>query len=130
MKDLKKVYKAPTKDAAKNALLELEEKQGERYPMLVNSWNNNWAELSTYFEYCEPIRRIIYTTNTVEGFNRQIRKITKTKVGFNNDDSLFKLVFLAYRDISTKWEKSISNWAEIISQFSLAFIDRIDSQIR
>jgi transposase-like protein len=67
--------------------------------MIVNSWLNNWAELSTYFEYSESIRRIIYTTNSIEGFNRQIRKITKTKGGFNSDESLIKIVFLTYRDI-------------------------------
>jgi len=130
MKDLKQVYKAPTKSAAEEAFVDLEEKWGERYPMVINSWKNNWEELSAYFEYSEPIRRIIYTTNTVEGFNRQIRKITKTKGGFTNDDSLFKLVFLAYNDILKKWEKSISNWAEIISQLSIIFNDRINGFIR
>ena len=98
--------------------------------MVINSWINNWAELSAYFEYSEPIRRIIYTTNTIEGFNRQIRKITKTKGGFNSDESLFKLVFLTYRGISKKWEKTISNWAEIISQFSIIFEDRLNGYIR
>jgi putative transposase len=83
--------------------------------MVINSWKSNWAELSTYFEYTEPIRRIIYTTNTIEGFNRQIRKITKSKGGFTNDDALFKLVYLVYKDIAKKWEKSISNWLKIIS---------------
>ena len=130
MQDLKRVYKAPTKQAAEDALLELEQKWGEKYPMVVNSWTNNWTELSAYFEYSEPIRRIIYTTNTVEGFNRQIRKITKTKGGFSNDGSLFKLVYLAYKDIAKKWDKSISNWAEIISQFSITFKERLAKYIR
>ena len=130
MADLKRVYKAPTRKAAEEALSELEQKWKERYPMVVNSWINNWDELSAYFEYSEPIRRIIYTTNTIEGFNRQIRKITKTKGGFNSDESLIKLVFLAYRDISAKWQKAISNWAEIISQFSIAFKDRLSGYIR
>jgi transposase-like protein len=130
MQDLKKVYKAPTKTAAEDALLELEQKWGEKYPMVINSWTNNWTELSAYFEYSEPIRRIIYTTNTVEGFNRQIRKITKTKGGFSNDESLFKLVYLAYKDIARKWDKSISNWAEIISQFSIVFKERLTNYIR
>lgn len=130
MADLKRVYKAPTKNAAEEALLELEAKWGEKYPMVINSWVNNWSELSAYFAYVEPIRRIIYTTNTVEGFNRQIRKVTKTKGGFTNDDALIKLVFLAYRDIAKKWEKSISNWAEIISQISIHFADRLDGKIR
>lgn len=130
MADLKRVYKAPTKEAAKEALLELEEKWGKRYPMVINSWKNNWSELSAYFEYSEPIRRIIYTTNTIEGFNRQVRKITKSKGGFSNDESLLKLVFLIYGDIAKKWEKSISNWAEIISQLSIHFNDRLEGKIR
>jgi len=130
MSNLKRVYKAPTKEAAEEALLELEKRWGERYPMVINSWKNNWSELSAYFEYSEPIRRIIYTTNTVEGFNRQIRKITKTKGGFSNDESLLKLVFLTYKDISKKWEKSIANWAEIISQLSIHFSERLEGNIR
>jgi len=130
MADLKEVYKAPTKEAAEAALLRLEEKWGEKYPMVINSWVNNWDELSAYFKYSKPIRKIIYTTNTVEGFNKQIRKITKTKGGFNSDISLQKLVYLAYKDIAKKWEKSISNWAEIISQFSIIFEDRLKGYIR
>ena len=125
MSDLKRVYKAPTKSAAEDALEDLSAKWGEKYPMVINSWKTNWAELSTYFEYSEPIRRIIYTTNTVEGFNRQVRKITKSKGGFTNDDALFKIVFLVYKDISKKWEKAISNWAEIMSQLSIVFNERI-----
>ena len=130
MSDLKQVYKAPTKEAAEEALMELEKKWGKRYPMVINSWINNWSELSAYFEYSEPIRRIIYTTNTVEGFYRQVRKITKSKGGFSNDEALFKLVFLIYRDISRKWEKSISNWAEIISQLSIHFEERLEGRVR
>jgi len=129
MADLKKVYKAPTKDTAEKALLELEEKWKEKYPLVINSWKNNWEELSAYFQYSELIRRIIYTTNTIEGFNRQIRKITKTKGGFN-DDSLKKLVYLVYKDISKKWNKSISNWAEIISQFAIIFENRLNPYLR
>jgi transposase-like protein len=130
MTDLKKVYKAPTKNAAEEALLKLEKKWGKRYPMVVNSWTNNWEELSAYFEYSEPIRKIIYTTNTIEGFNRQIRKITKTKGGFSNNEALFKIVYLAYKDIVKKWDKSVSNWAEIISQFSIIFKNRLNGYIR
>ena len=116
MNDLKRVYKAPTKDAAEEALLKLEEKWKEKYPMVINSWIKNWDELSSYFEYSEPIRRIIYTTNTIEGFN--------------SDESLYKLVFLAYKDIAKKWEKTISNWAEIISQLLIIFEDRLNGFIR
>jgi len=96
--------------------------------MVINSWANNWSELFAYFQYSEPIRRIIYTTNTVEGFNRQIRKITKTKGGLSNDESLLKLVFLAHRDISQKWDKSISNCVEIISQLSIHFNERLEKK--
>ena len=95
MADLKRVYKATTKEAADTALLEVEQKWKDKYPMVVNSWIKTQDELFAYFQYSEPIRRIIYTTNTVEGFNRQIRKITKTKGGFNSDISLQKLVYLA-----------------------------------
>ena len=130
MRDLKLVYKAPTKEVAYEALRDLENKWGSKYPMVINSWKNNWDELSSYFDYSEPIRRIIYTTNTVEGFNRQIRKITKTKGGFNSDLSLYKLVFLTYKDIAQKWDKSLSNWAEIISQLSITFNDRLENKIR
>lgn len=130
MADLKLVYKAPTKEAAEQALKELENKWEERYPMVVNSWKNNWSELSAYFQYSEPVRRIIYTTNTVEGFNRQVRKITKSKGGFSSNDALTKLVYLIYRDIAKKWDKSISNWAEIISQLSIHFEERLQGRIR
>ncbi len=98
--------------------------------MAVNSWVNNRSGLSVYFEYSEPVRRIIYTTNTIEGFNRQIRKINRTKGGFANNESLFKLVYLAYKDIAKKWQQSISNWGEIISQFSILFEDRLNGYIR
>ena len=108
----------------------MKKKWKEKYPLVINSWKNNWEELSAYFQYSELIRRIIYTTNTIEGFNRQIRKITKTKGGFNNDDSLKKLVYLIYKDISKKWNKSISNWAEIISQFAIIFENRLNPYLR
>ncbi len=130
MSDLKLVYKAPTKKAAEQALRELDKKWGEKYPLAVNSWKNNWSELSAYFAYSEPIRRIIYTTNTIEGFNRQVRKITKSKGGFSNDDALTKLVFLIYKDISKKWNKPISNWAEIISQLDIHFSERLKGKIK
>ena len=130
MSDLKLVYKAPTKKAAEQALRELDKKWGEKYPLAVNSWKNNWSELSAYFAYSEPIRRIIYTTNTIEGFNRQVRKITKSKGGFINDDALTKLVFLIYKDISKKWNKPISNWAEIISQLDIHFSERLKGKIK
>lgn len=77
MKDLKEVYKASTKELAESRLLELDEKWGTKYPIVLKSWNTNWEMLSNYFKYPEPVRKIIYTTNIIEGFNRQIRKVTK-----------------------------------------------------
>ncbi len=99
MKDLKLVYKAINKEIAEDELLNLEEKWGEKYPIVIESWRRNWEELSQYFEYTEPIRRIIYTTNAVEGFHRQVRKVTKTKGAFVNDMALLKLVYLATKNI-------------------------------
>ena len=94
MKDLKEVYKAATKDLAEQKLLDLEEKWGEKYPLVIKSWNNNWARLSQYFKYPGQIRKMIYTTNIIEGLNRQIRKYTKSKGVFTNDMALKKLVYL------------------------------------
>ena len=99
MRDLKPVYCAATKDLAEEALLALEEKWGKKYPLVIESWQNNWNKLSQYFQYTRPIRKIIYTTNTAEGFHRQIRKVTKTKGAFTKDMALLKLVYLATKNI-------------------------------
>ncbi len=124
--DLKKVYKADTRKEAENNLLELGEKWGKKYPLVIKSWENNWSELSAYFEYCAPIRRIIYTTNAIEGLNRQIRKVTKNKSVFPTRTSLEKMLFLATRDIMKRWDgHSLANWAQTISQLSIHFPDRI-----
>lgn len=127
--DLKRVYGATTKELAEQELLGLEKKWGEKYPVVINSWINNWEELSVYFRYSSPIRRIIYTTNTIEGFNRQIRKFTKTKGSFPSDTAITKSVYLAYRNIVKKWDKCINNWGEIVSQFSIYFNERIKLDI-
>ncbi len=103
MQDLKLVYRASTKDLAEDALLALEEKWGQKYPVVIESWQNNWEELSQYFQYTEPIRKIIYTTNAVEGFHRQVRKVTKTKGAFTNDMALLKLVYLATKNSEKTW---------------------------
>lgn len=110
LKDLKLVYAAPTKEKAEIELDNLEKKWGEQYPIVIKSWRDKWDNLYRYFQYTEPIRRIIYTTNTVEGYHRQVRKITKTKGVFPSDDALYKLVYLAYRNIKKKWTMPISNW--------------------
>lgn len=125
MKDLKKVYRAVTKDVAEDELLNLEEKWGSKYPVVIESWQRNWEELSQYFQFTKPIRMIIYTTNFVEGFHRQVRKVTKTKGAFTNDMSLLKLVYLATRNIEKKWTAPLYNWRLTIQQFYIKFGDRI-----
>ncbi len=129
LKDLKLVYKAINKDIAEDQLLLLEEKWGDKYPVVIESWNNNWEELSAYFEYTEPIRKIIYTTNAVEGFHRQVRKVTKTKGAFPNDMSLLKLVYLATKNIEKKWTSPLQNWSLTVQQFYIKFGDRIPLDI-
>ncbi len=125
MKDLKKVYRAISKEVAEDELLNLEEKWGQKYPVVIESWQRNWEELSQYFQYTEPIRKIIYTTNAVEGFHRQVRKVTKTKGAFTNDMSLLKLVYLATKNIEKKWTAPLHNWSLTIQQFYIKFGDRI-----
>ena len=125
MRDLKKVYRAVNKEVAEEELLNLEEKWGQKYPVVIESWQRNWEELSQYFQYTEPIRKIIYTTNAVEGFHRQVRKVTKTKGAFTNDMSLLKLVYLATKNIEKKWTAPLHNWSLTIQQFYIKFGDRI-----
>lgn len=126
MKDLKLVYQADTKDQAETALLDLEEKWGKKYPVVIRSWNDNWDRLSTYFEYSQPIRRLIYTTNTVEGFHRQVRKVTKTKGAFTSDMALMKLVYLVTRRIEKKWTSPLQNWGLTVQQLAIRFEGRLD----
>ena len=125
MAELKPVYKAQTKDLAELNLEKLSEKWGKKYPVVIKSWRNNWHKLSTYFKYTEDIKRIIYTTNTIEGFHRQVRKVTKNKGAFPNDDALLKLVYLAYRNISKKWTQPLQNWSITVSQLSIHFEGRL-----
>lgn len=125
MKDLKLVYRAVSKEEAEDKLVELEEKWGKKYPVVLQSWNNNWEQLSHYFQYTESIRKIIYTTNTVEGFHRQLRKVTKTKGAFTNDMALMKLVYLATKNIEKKWTSPLHNWALTVQQLYIKFGDRV-----
>ena len=124
MKDLKPVYGAVTKEAGEMALDKLEEKWGEQYPIVIKSWRDNWDRLSEFFQYSEAIRKLIYTTNTVEGYHRQIRKVTKNKGVFSNDTALTKLVYLAYRNVRKKWTMPIPNWGIISQQLAIKFGDR------
>ena len=111
-------------------LSSLDNKWGKKYPIVIKSWRNNWGNLSTYFKYPGEIRRIIYTTNIVEGLHRQLRKVTKNKSLFPNDQALTKMIFLSYTDVAKKWNKPIPNWAYIISQFSVVFEDRIEYYLK
>lgn len=125
LKDLKQVYQAPNKQAAEQQLAELEKKWREKYPKIIESWQRNWEKLSTYFKYPEPIRRLIYTTNTIEGFHRQIRKVTKTKGAFTSDMALLKLMYLAQERITEKWTHPLWHWNQILGQLVILFPDRI-----
>lgn len=126
LKDLKLVYGAATKELAETELDNLEAKWGEQYPIVIKSWRDKWDDLSRYFQYTEPIRRIIYTTNAVEGYHRQVRKITKTKGVFPNDDALYKLVYLAYRNIRKKWTQPLQNWGLTAQQLAIHFNGRFN----
>jgi transposase-like protein len=125
MSDLKEVYRASTKELAEQQLDTLEQKWGKKYPLVVNSWRNNWVKLSTYFKYDPAIRKLIYTTNTIEGFHRQVRKVTKTKGAFPSDMALLKLIYLAYRNIRKKWTQPLQNWGITVSQLSIWFEGRL-----
>lgn len=125
LSDLKEVYQASTKELAEQQLDALDQKWGKKYPLVINSWRNNWNKLSTYFKYDPAIRKLIYTTNTIEGFHRQIRKVTKTKGAFPSDMALLKLIYLAYLNIRKKWTQPLQNWSLTISQLSIWFKDRL-----
>src|SRR5215216_6266961 len=122
--DLKTIYQAPTREAAETKLLEVAERWSERYPMAVRSWESNWEDLATMFEYPSEIRRLIYTTNSIEGYNRQLRKVTKTKGAFPTDEAARKLLFLVNRDITRKWTAPVPNWARIRNQLAIRFEGR------
>ena len=130
MADLKCVYKATTKRAAENALDDLESKWGEKYPMVIKSWRSKWDTLSTYFKYPDYIRRAIYTTNAVEAVHRQFRKLTKTKGGFANENSLLKLLYAGILKSSERWTTHpVQNWSLTLSQLAIHFEGRLDDHI-
>lgn len=126
MVDLKRVYRAATKDAAEQALDELESRWGDLYPIVIKSWRTKWENLSAYFKYPPDIRRIIYTTNSIEAVHRQFRKLTKTKGGFPNENSLMKLLYLGVQNASKKWTMPIQNWNITLSQLAIFFEGRLD----
>jgi len=125
MKDLKQVYQASSKDIAESNLLQLDEKWGKKYPAVLSSWNKNWNNLSNYFKYSTHIRKMIYTTNAIEGFHRQVRKYTKTKGAFTSENALLKLVYCAINQIRKKWTQPVQNWALTVSQLHIHFGNRM-----
>ena len=125
MADLKAVYAAVDESAALDALDAFAEKWDKKYPKIAQSWRENWANLSTYFKYPQEVRRLIYTTNASEGFNRQLRKVTKAKSVFPTDDSLLKMLYLAMTDITKKWTGRRQDWSMIHAQLAVFFADRM-----
>jgi len=123
--DLKKIYKAVNEEAALASLDELEERWSKKYPLVVKSWRTNWVELSTYLKYPEELRRIIYTTNSAESYHRALRKVTKAKSVFPNDQSLMKILYLATIDTTKRWKDRMRDWPLIISQLEIYFGERI-----
>jgi transposase-like protein len=130
MRDLKPVYQAPDGQSARMKLEALKEKWGKLYPIVIESWENNWERLTCYFQYPTAIRRIIYTTNTVEGYHRQIRKVTKTKGAFTSDNALLKQLYLAIENITDKWTSPLQNWSQTFSQLGIYFRERIKPHLR
>jgi len=124
MPDLKLVYKAVTEKEAHEHLMEFKDKWGKQYPSCVRSWEDNWDILSTFFAYPPEVRKIIYTTNIIEGLNRQFRQITKNKPSFTNDDSLKKILYLASRKIVGHWTARCRNWDMVLNQLEIMFADR------
>ncbi len=129
MVDLKRVYRAANKGLAESEL-DLSDKWNDKYPIVIRSWRNNWERLSHYFKYPEDIRRIIYTTNTIEAVHRQFRKLTKTKGAFPNHDSLLKLLYMGIQNAGKKWTMPIQNWSLTISQLAIYFEGRLDKALK
>ncbi|MCA9902480.1 MAG: IS256 family transposase, partial [Anaerolineae bacterium] len=122
--DLQGIYRAPTRESAETALLTLGDRWGDRYALAVRSWENNWEGLATMFAYTDEIRRLIYTTNPIEAYNRQLRKATKTKSVFPTPDAVRKSFWLAHRSIADNWNRPLHNWELILNQLAIRFQDR------
>lgn len=129
MKDLKEVYKATTEELALVQLDNLKEKWGSNYGMVIDSWYNNWNNLDTFFKFSPQIRKLIYTTNVLEGFNRQVRKFTKVRTIFPTDESLNKCVYLATMEIMEKWTQPIHNWGTTLAELSLYFEEQLKDEL-
>ncbi len=119
--DLKSVYRAVNEEMAMDNLLSMKDKWSHKYPNAIKSWEDNWDNLSTFFEFPANIRKIIYTTNVIESLNSQFRKLTKTKLIFPNDESLSKMLYLATQKVATKWTRSYADWDLVINQLKIVF---------
>lgn len=129
MEELRTVYQASNKQVAEENLEAAEKTWGKKYPAVFKSWHNNWENLSTFFAYPEEIRKVMYTTNIIEGFHRQVRKITKTKGAFNSDMALLKLVYMATMNMVERWSQPINNWGPIASKLYIIFGERANIDI-
>jgi putative transposase len=125
LKDLKQVYKAATVEAAEQALDAFEKSWGEQYPMAVKAWRSRWENITPFFGYPEPIRKVIYTTNAVESLNAQLRKVTKKRGAFPTDDAVRKVLYLAITRVSKKWTMPIQDWPAAMNYFSIVFEGRV-----
>jgi len=125
MKTLKQIYEAPNKEQAEIGLAALEQQWGKQYPMVVKSWFNNWERLSNYLKYPKEIRTIIYTTNIIESFHSQLRKVTKSKRVFSSDMSLFKLLYLVQQNLKANWEGPMHRWRQTYAQMMILFEERM-----
>ena len=125
--DLKTIYQAPNEKAGRTALDVAIKKWQSKYPLAIKSWETNWAELSPFFSYTPEVRRVMYTTNGIESYNHSLRKMTKTKSSFPTQESLEKVLYLAYRNAKKKWDKSITNWALIVNQLAIHFEGRFEA---
>ena len=127
--DLKTVYTAPSEGAGYAALDAFDGVWGKQYPLVVRSWRSNWAELATFFKYPPELRKLMYTTNMIESYHRQLRKVTKGKGAFTSDEALLKMLFLATQDVMRKWTMRIHNWGQILLQLEVFFSDRVQSYL-
>jgi putative transposase len=125
IKTMKEIYEAPTKEQAETGLALLDDEWGKKYPAMVKSWLNNWERLSNYFKYTKEIRRIIYTTNIIESFHSQLRKVTKSKRVFPSDMSLIKLLYLVQQNLKENWKGPINGWKLTYAQMMILFEERL-----
>jgi len=125
LQELKLVYRASSPEVALHQFEQMEKKWGKKYPVVFKSWRTNWDRLTQYFKYPEPVRKLIYTTNTVEGYHRMVRKVTKSKGAFTSDMAMLKLVYLATLNFQKRWKNSVHNWPLVLNNLAIYFEDRI-----